>query len=84
MSLGNTVTASFAVVVVIVVEVVAGVLAAVACIVVVFAGEILLFLAVVSCTLVEVVVKGVPNPNTVVLLSSEGVLAVNSPVRTAG
>lgn len=83
--LSNSVTAAFVVVVVIVVEVVAGMLVVVVRIVVVLSAGTLPFLAVLSCTLVVVVVvRGVPNPKTVVLLSPEGALAVNSPAGTAG
>lgn len=51
-------------------------------IVVVFSAEIMRFLAVVSCSLGVVVVRGLSN--IVVLLSFEGALAVNSSVNTAG
>lgn len=82
---GNAVTASF--VVVTVVEVVIDLLDVVACIVVVFGADVMLLLAVVSCSLscslvVLFVVRGVSD--IVVLLSFEGALAVNSPSTTAG
>lgn len=80
--LGNSVTASFAVVVVIEAEVATEVLGVVARVVVVFSAAIMLFPAVVCCSLVAIVVRGVSN--IVVLLSFEGALAVNSPANTTG